>query len=339
MEIVGKKRFMHHYNFPPYSVGEVKPMRGPGRREIGHGMLAEKALVNLVPSFEEFPYTIRIVTEVLSSNGSTSMASTCAASLALMDAGVPVKAAAAGIAIGLMSNEKGEYKVLSDIQGPEDAHGDMDFKVAGTREGITAIQLDVKVKGISKAIFQEALERGKKARLQILDVMAKTIGEPRKELSPHAPRVLTLQINPEKIRDVVGPGGKVINDIIDQTGASIDIEDTGVIFVTAEKKEAGEKAVEMITNLTREIQVGEVFEGKVKRILDFGAFVEILPNLQGLVHISQLENKRTEKVSDVVNIGDVFPVKVIKIDEEGRIDLSRKELLGQKESSQQEPKE
>jgi len=326
MEIRGKKRFMHHYNFPPYCSGEVKPMRGPGRREIGHGMLAEKALLPLVPSFEEFPYTMRIVTEILSSNGSTSMASVSAAALALMDAGVPIKAAATGIAIGLIADENGNYKILTDIQGQEDHHGDMDFKVAGTKKGITAMQMDVKVAGITEKILKDALNSAKKARLQILDKMAKVLAEPRPELSQWAPRIYTLQINPEKIREVIGPGGKVINEIIDKCSVSIDIEDTGVIFVTAEKEEAAQKAVAWIKNITREVKIGEVFQGKVKRILAFGAFVEILPGQDGLVHISQLSDKRVEKVEDVVKIGDMVPVKVVSIDEQGRINLSIKQI-------------
>jgi polyribonucleotide nucleotidyltransferase len=325
MEVVGEKRFMHHYNFPPYSVGEVKPMRGPGRRDIGHGMLTEKALIPLVPSFEEFPYTMRVVSEILSSNGSTSMASVSSSSLALMDAGVPMKTPAAGIALGLMTDKKGNYKILTDIQGPEDHHGDMDFKIAGTKNGITAIQMDVKIDGISQKILEEALSQGKKARLQILDKMKKVLEEPRPELSPFAPRILTIQINPEKIREVIGPGGKIINEITGECGVSIDIEDSGKIFVTAEKEEAAKKAISWIKNITREVEVGEVFQGKVKRILDFGAFVEILPGQEGLIHISQLATFRVEKVEDVVKIGDIVPVKVISIDEHGRINLSLKE--------------
>ena len=325
MEIRGKKRFMHHYNFPPYSSGEVKPMRGPGRREIGHGMLAEKALFHLVPSFEEFPYTMRVVTEILSSNGSTSMASVSAASLALMDAGVPIKRPAAGIAMGLMMNEKGkDYKLLTDIQGPEDHHGDMDFKIAGTKKGITAIQMDVKIDGINDKILKEALELGKRARLQIIEKMDKVLGKPRPELSPWAPRIYTLQIKPDKIREVIGPGGKIINEIIEKCEVSIDIEDSGRVFVTAEKEEAAQKAVEWIKNITREVKVGETFQGKVKRILNFGAFVEILPGQEGLVHISQLAPYHVEKVEDVVKVGDMVTVKVISIDEQGRINLSIK---------------
>jgi len=329
MEIRGKKRFMHHYNFPPYCSGEVKPMRGPGRREIGHGMLAEKALLGLVPNFEEFPYTMRTVTEILSSNGSSSMAAVSAASLALMDAGVPIKEPATGIAIGLMTNERGEYKLLADIQGPEDHHGDMDFKVAGTRKGITAIQMDVKIKGINGKILEEALELGKKIRFQILEKMGQLLPRPRTELSVWAPRIYTLQIQPEKIREVIGPGGKMINEIIEKCEVSIDIEDSGRVFITAEKEEAGEKAIAWIKNITKEVKVGEIFEGKVKRILNFGAFVEILPGQEGLVHISQLAQHHVKKVEDVVRIGDVVPVKVVSIDEQGRINLSVKELKNQ----------
>jgi polyribonucleotide nucleotidyltransferase len=315
MEITGKKRFMHHYNFPPYSVGEIQPVRGPGRREIGHGVLAEKALLPLIPSFEEFPYTIRIVSEILSSNGSTSMASVSSSSLALMDAGVPIKRPAAGIALGLMSDREGNYKILTDIQGPEDHHGDMDFKVAGTEKGITAIQMDLKIDGISKKILAEALERGKIARLEILKKMAEVLPKPRETLSPFAPKILTIQINPEKIREVIGPGGKVINEIIAECGVSIDIEESGKIFVTAEKEEAAKKAIAWIKNITREIKVGEIFQGKVKRILSFGVMVEILPNQEGLLRIRGKEKFRFK-------VGDIIPVRVISIDELGRVNLS-----------------
>lgn len=325
MEIVGKKRFLHHYNFPPYSVGEVRPMRGPGRREIGHGMLVEKTLLSLMPSVEDFPYTIRVVSEILSSNGSTSQAALSAASLALMDAGVPIKTLATGISLGLITDEQGNYRILTDIQGPEDHYGDMDFKVAGTRTGITAIQMDVKIDGIDERILKETLHRGKEARSYILDEIEKVISKPRPELSPYAPRILTLQINPEKIREVIGPGGKMINEIIDQCGVLIDIEDDGKIFITAEKEESGKKAVEWIESITREVKVGEVFQGKVKRILNFGAFVEILPNQEGMIHISKLSDHRVNKVEDVVKIGDMVQVKVIGIDELGRIDLSLKD--------------
>jgi polyribonucleotide nucleotidyltransferase len=325
MEIRGKKRFMHHYNFPPYCSGEVKPMRGPGRREIGHGMLAEKAIFPMIPNADEFPYTIRIVTEILSSNGSTSQASISSSILALMDAGVPIKKPVAGIAMGLMSDNKGAWKTVTDIQGPEDHHGDMDFKIAGTKDGITAVQMDVKIEGIGKEIIKKALEEAKKARLQILGEMAKAIEKPRPNLSAYAPRIIVLQINPDKIREVIGPGGKVINEIIDECGVLIDIEDSGKIFITAEREESGKKAAEWINNLTREVKVGELFQGTVKRILDFGAFVEVLPGQEGLVHISQLANYHVNKVEDIVKIGDVIPVKVISIDEQGRINLSHKE--------------
>ena len=325
MEIVGKKRFMHHYNFPPYSTGEIRPMRGPARRDIGHGMLAEKALLPIVPSFDEFPYTIRLVSEILSSNGSTSMASASSSSLALMDAGVPIKAPVAGIALGLMTNEKGNYKILTDIQGPEDHYGDMDLKVAGTKRGITAIQMDTKIGGITSEILQEALSQGEKSRFKILAEIERVLPEPRKELSPFAPRIITIQINPEKIREVVGPGGKVINEIIGETGVAIDIQPSGLIFVTSEKEEAAKRAVEWIKNITREVKVGEIFQAKIKRILEFGAFAEILPGQEGLIHISQLAPYRVGRVEDVVKIGDIVPVKVINIDEQGRINLSLKE--------------
>jgi len=322
MEIVGKKRFMHHYNFPPYCSGEIKPLRGPGRREIGHGALAEKALLPLIPSYEEFPYTIRIVSEILSSNGSTSMASVCSSSLSLMDAGVPIKRPVAGISSGLMQDENGNYKILTDIQGPEDHYGDMDFKVARTEKGITAIQLDVKIDGINKKIFKETLDRAKIAILEILEKIKKVLDKPRENLSPYAPRILKIQIDPNKIKDVIGPGGKIINEIIEKTSTTIDIEDSGLIFVTSEKEESAQKAIEWIKNITREVAVGEIFKGKVKRILDFGAFVEILPGQEGLIHISKMAPYRIKKVEDVLNVGDIVEVKVISIDEQGRINLS-----------------
>lgn len=324
MEIVGKKRFMHHYNFPPYSVGEVGPRRGPGRREIGHGLLAERALEPLLPPREEFPYTIRIVSEILSSNGSSSMASVCASSLALMDAGVPIKKAAAGIAMGLMSDSGGNYKILTDIQGPEDHHGDMDLKVAGTKDGVTVCQMDVKIEGTSLEILKKALVQAKKARLTILKEMAKAIEGPRAELSPQAPGIIIFKINPDKIGEVIGPGGKMINKIIDETGTTIDIEDDGTIFVTSEKPKDAEKAVEWIKDLTEEVKVGEIYQGKVTRTTDFGAFVEIKPKQEGLVHISELAPYRVNKVRDIVKPGDVIPVKVISIDDQGRINLSLK---------------
>ncbi|MEK7606928.1 MAG: polyribonucleotide nucleotidyltransferase [Patescibacteria group bacterium] len=327
MELSGKKHYFHHYNFPPYSVGETGRMFGPGRREIGHGALAERAIQPMMPLREAFPYTIRVVSEVLSSNGSSSMGSTCAATLALMDAGVPIKKPVAGIAMGLASGEGGAWKVITDLQDLEDADGGMDFKIAGTRDGITAVQMDTKTAGLSMEIVQATLEQAREARLQILDVMTAAIAEPRKELSQYAPRIISLRINPEKIRDVIGPGGKMINEIIDKTGATIDIEDDGLVMITSVSAEAGERAAEWVRSLTREVKVGEIFEGKVVRILDFGAFVEILPKQDGMVHISELDTQRVARVSDVVNIGDMVKVKVIAIDDLGRINLSRRALL------------
>jgi polyribonucleotide nucleotidyltransferase len=324
-----KKRFMLHYNFPAFSVGEVMPMRGPGRREIGHGALAEKALEPLIPSKDDFPYAIRLVSEILSSNGSSSMASVCAGALALMDAGVPITKPAAGIAMGLMMGSAGAYKVLTDIQGPEDHHGDMDFKVAGTENGVTAVQMDVKIEGVTLEILEQTLAQAKKARSEILAHMKETIAEPRPSLSPHAPRILVLQINPEKIREVIGPGGKVINEIIDETGVlSIDIEDDGKVYVAADagQEEAANKAIVWIKNITREVRVGEVFMGKVTKIADFGAFVEITPKQEGLVHVSELADKYVKDVRDVVKVGDTLRVKVIRIDEQGKVALSAKRL-------------
>jgi len=327
MEVRGKKRFMHHYNFLPYCTGEVKPMRGTGRREVGHGMLGEKAILPMLPSVEDFPYTIRIVSEVLSSNGSSSMASTCAASLALMDGGVPIKRPVAGIAMGLVTDGE-KYKILTDIQGPEDHYGHMDFKVAGTENGVNAIQLDVKTLGLTKQILEETLFGAKKARGEILAKMRTAIAEPRANLSPFAPRIFVFVIKPDKIREVIGPGGKVINEIIDACGVSIDIEDDGKVFITGENEESAKKALEWVKNIVHEVEVGEMFQGKVKRILDFGAFVEFLPGQEGMVHISQLAPSRVEKVTDVVNLGDIIPVKVISIDQQGRINLSLKEARG-----------
>jgi polyribonucleotide nucleotidyltransferase len=303
----------------------VRFLRAPGRREIGHGMLAEKTLLPLIPSVEEFPYTIRVTSEIVSSNGSTSMAALSAASLALMDAGVPVKSHATGISMGLIAKDTQTYKILTDIQGPEDHHGDMDFKVAGTRKGVNAIQMDVKIDGITEEMMGRVLEQGKKARHRILDVLEGELAAPRPELSPYAPRIIIIKINPDKIREVIGPGGKVINEIIDQTGVQIDIEEDGTIFITAEKPEAGQKASEWIQNITREVKVGEMFTGKVRRIMNFGAFVEILPGQEGMIHISKLADRRVNKVEDVVKIGDVVSVKVIEIDEQGRINLSLKD--------------
>jgi len=320
------KRYLHHYNFPPYSVGEAKPMRGPGRREIGHGALAERALVPVIPSEDEFPYTIRLVSEVLESNGSSSQASICGSTLALMDAGVPIKKPVAGVAMGLVKYGD-NFTVLTDIQGLEDALGDMDFKVAGTVDGITAIQMDIKIDGLSKQILAQALEQARDGRMFIMNKMLDRIAEPRKELSKFAPRMFTFNIDPEKIRDVIGPGGKMIRKIVELTGAKIDIEDDGKVFVAAVDSEQGQKAVDMIQNLVKDPEVGSVYNGKVVRIMTFGAFVEILPGKEGLVHISQLANERVAKVEDVVNIGDEIRVKVTEIDKQGRINLSRKELL------------
>lgn len=332
MEIQGKKRFMHNYNFPPYCVGETGPMRGPGRREIGHGALAEKALRSMIPAAEEFPYTIRVVSEVLCSNGSSSMASTCASCLALMDGGVPIKNPVSGIAMGLMmemndtkSTEDKKYAVLTDVQGEEDHYGDMDFKVTGTENGLTALQMDIKIRGITDEIIKQALLQSKPARMQILKEMLATIPSPRKELSPYAPRIFVIKIDPEKIGDVIGTGGKTINEIIDSCNVTIDIEDSGDVFITAPDGESAKKAIDWINNIVKEVEVGEIYQGTVKRILDFGAFVEILPGQEGLVHISQLDNKRVNKVTDVLKLNDVIPVKVISIDEQGRINLSLKE--------------
>jgi polyribonucleotide nucleotidyltransferase len=326
MEIVGKKRFMHHYNFPPYSTGEIKQVKGPSRREIGHGMLAERALLPVIPSFEDFPYTIRIVTEILSSNGSTSMASCCSSSLALMDAGVPIKRPVAGIALGLIKEGR-DYQILTDIQGPEDQNGDMDFKIAGTKEGVTAVQMDVKIDGIGEEILKECLERGRQARLEILKIMEEVLPKPRETLSPFAPRILTLQINPEKIREVIGPGGKTINEIIEECGVSIDIEPTGKIFVTSEKEEAAKKAIAWIKNITREVKVGEIFQGKVKRIFNFGAVIEILPNQEGLLHVSKLKRFGIKNPKEAFKVGQIVPVKVASVDENGKINLSLASVL------------
>jgi polyribonucleotide nucleotidyltransferase len=320
------KRYMHHYNFPPYSVGEARPLRGPGRRDIGHGALAERALQPVLPDQTEFPYTIRLVSEVLESNGSTSMASVCGSSLALMDAGVPIRGPVGGVAMGLVM-QGDQTVILSDIQGIEDALGDMDFKVAGTRRGITALQLDVKTKGIAPEVLGNALEQARRGRLHILDRMAEAIAEPRKHLSPWAPRIITLQIDPEKIREVIGPGGKVINKIIAETGAKIDIEDDGRIFIASVDQDGGERAVRMIQQLTREVRPGEVYVGRVSRIMNFGAFVEVLPGKEGLVHISELADERVNRVEDVVQVGDQVLVKVTEIDRLGRINLSRKAAL------------
>ncbi|RNC28069.1 MAG: Polyribonucleotide nucleotidyltransferase [Candidatus Dichloromethanomonas elyunquensis] len=331
------KRYMHHYNFPPFSVGEVRPMRGPGRREIGHGSLAERALVPVIPTEEEFPYTIRLVSEVLESNGSSSMASVCGSTLSLMDAGVPVKAPVAGIAMGLIQ-EDGHIAILTDIQGLEDHDGDMDFKVAGTAKGVTALQMDIKIKGVNREVLSKALEQAKAGRMFILDKMLAVIPEARKELSPYAPRIITFSIHPDKIRDVIGQGGKIIKKIVEETGAKIDIEDDGRVFISAVDGEAGEKASRIIQSLTQDIQVGQIYKGKVVRIMDFGAFVEVIPGVlglpgkDGLVHISQLDVNRVAKVEDIVKIGDEILVKATGIDKQGRLNLSRKEALSPEKS-------
>jgi len=320
------KSFMLHYNFPPFSTGEVSPLRSPSRREIGHGALAERAILPVLPSSENFPYTIRIVSEVLESNGSSSMATVCGATLSLMDAGVPIKAPVAGIAMGLIL-EDGESAVLSDILGDEDHLGDMDFKMAGTREGVTAIQMDIKVHGISKEIMGKVLDQSREGRFHILNKMSETISEPRKDLSRHAPRIVSLQVKQEKIRDIIGPGGKNIRSIVDQTGVKIDVDDSGLVKLASPNYEAIEKAIYMIKRLTQEVEVGALYTGKVVRILGFGAIVELFPGTDGLVHISQLAEGHVKEVSDVLKEGDEVLVKVIDIDPQGRIRLSRKAAL------------
>jgi len=320
------KRYMHYYNFPPYSVGEARPMRGPGRREIGHGALAERALEPMIPSEEDFPYTIRIVSEALESNGSTSMGSVCGSTLSLMDAGVPIKKPVSGVAMGLVKHGD-DFSILTDIQGIEDALGDMDFKVAGTSEGVTAIQMDIKIAGISREILKEALEQARRGRLFIMQKMLEAIDRPRNDLSPYAPRIITTTVDPDKIRDIIGPGGKTIKKIIEETGVKIDIEDDGKVFIASVDVAAAQKALKRIENLTKELEVGQIYLGKVMRITNFGAFVEVLPGKEGLVHISQLALERVEKVEDVVQVGDEIMVKVIEIDRQGRVNLSRKELL------------
>ncbi len=324
-----EKRYMHHYNFPPFSTGEVAPMRGPKRREIGHGALAERALEPMIPPEEEFPYTIRVVSEVLSSNGSTSMASVCGSTLALMDAGVPIKAPVAGIAMGLITDpESGRYAILTDIQGIEDMLGDMDFKVAGTREGITALQMDIKIKGLSYDILSQALQQAREARLYILDKMLEVLPAPRPELSPYAPRITTIHVDPSKIGRIIGPGGKVVRKIQDEYDVKIDIEPEGTVYIAAHSKEAADKAIQQIELLTREAQVGEIFTGRVVRVEPYGAFVEFLPGVEGLVHISQLADYRVPSVEDVVKVGDEIMVMVIDVDKEtGKIRLSRQAVL------------
>jgi polyribonucleotide nucleotidyltransferase len=320
------KRYMHHYNFPPFSVGEARPLRGPGRREIGHGALAERALLAVVPPVEEWPYTMRLVSEILSSNGSTSMASVCGSTLALMDAGVPIKAPVAGIAMGLVMRE-GKSAVLTDIQGVEDNLGDMDFKVAGTKDGITALQMDIKIQGLTHAILAQALEQAREARLFVLDKMLAVLPGPRSEMSSYAPRITTIMINPDKIRDIIGPGGKMIRKITEETGAQIDVEDDGRVFIAAVDQEAGQRAIDWIKGLTDEVEVGKIYKGKVVRIMPFGAFVEVLPNQDGLVHISKLTDHRVDRVEEVANVGDEIVVKATEIDSQGRLNLSRQAAI------------
>lgn len=334
----GEKSYMHHYNFPGFSVGEVKPLRGPSRRDLGHGALAEKALIPVIPSKEEFPYTIRLVSEVLGSNGSSSMASACGSTLALMNAGVPIKAPVAGVAMGLISNKKGDWVVLTDLQDLEDAEGGMDFKVTGTKNGITAIQLDTKTHGLSSEIIEKTLIQSKAGIQHILDAMTSVIPVP-SEMSQYAPRVETITINPDKIRDVIGPGGKIINKIIEETGVEIDIEQDGSVFISSADKEGMAKAREWINNLTREVKAGEEFEGTVTRLMDFGAFVEILPGQEGLVHISEIAYERTNAVADVLKVGQKVKVKVKEIDDQNRINLSMKALLPKPEGYVEEPRQ
>ncbi|GAB6137605.1 polyribonucleotide nucleotidyltransferase [Halanaerobaculum tunisiense] len=326
------KRYMHHYNFPPYSVGETNPLRSPGRREIGHGTLGERALRPMIPNSDEFPYTLRLVSEVLSSNGSTSQASICGSTLALMDAGVPIKAPVAGIAMGLIKRDD-EIAILSDIQGIEDHNGDMDFKVAGTKEGITALQLDIKIEGISTDILEQGLQQAREGRLHILDKMLETIDQPRQEKSEHAPAIMTLEIDEDKIKDVIGKGGKTIKGIIDETGVDIDIEDDGTIYISAADQTSGQEAKQIIEELTKEIEVGDYHMGQVKRTTDFGAFVEVAPGKEGLLHISELADRHVKDVENIVEKGDELLVKVIDIDDRDRISLSRKQALSEAEDN------
>jgi polyribonucleotide nucleotidyltransferase len=321
------KSFMLHYNFPPFSVGEARPMRGPGRREIGHGALAERALKPVIPSKEKFPYTLRIVSDILESNGSSSMATVCGGTLALMDAGVPIAAAVGGIAMGLIK-EGNDVEIISDILGVEDHLGDMDFKVTGTRAGVTALQMDIKIQGINRDIMEKALAQAKLGRLHILDKMAETISETRDRLSAHAPRILTMKVKPDKVREVIGPGGKVIRGIIAKTGVKIDVEDDGSISIASSDEAAAQKAIEMIKQITEDVEIGKLYMGKVVRIMEFGAIVEIGPGVDGLVHISQLAPHRVKSVTDEVKEGDEILVKVLEVDRQGKIRLSRKEAMG-----------
>ncbi len=326
MEVDIKKRYIHHYNFPPFSVGEVRPMRGPGRREIGHGALAERALLPVIPSKEEFPYTLLLVSEILESNGSSSMASTCGSTLSLMDAGVPIKRPVSGIAMGIIVGKDDKFKVLTDIQGLEDHYGDMDFKAAGTENGITALQMDVKVDGITVEMLSAVLSQSKINRKEILEIMLTNLPAPRENMSQYAPRIITMHINPSKIRNVIGTGGKIINEIIDETGVQIDIEDDGSIFITSVDEASAKKAQQWIDNLTHEVKPGEIFNAKVTRLMAFGAFAEILPGQEGLIHISEFSDKRVDKVEDIVKVGDIIPVKVKLIDDQGRINLTAKNI-------------
>ncbi|UQZ87386.1 Polyribonucleotide nucleotidyltransferase [Paenibacillus konkukensis] len=333
LDLEETKRFMHHYNFPPFSVGEARPLRPPGRREIGHGALGERALEPVIPAESDFPYTIRLVSEVLESNGSTSQASICASTLAMMDAGVPIKAPVAGVAMGLIKDGE-HFSILTDIQGMEDHLGDMDFKVAGTAAGVTALQMDIKIDGIDRAILTQALEQAKKGRMHILGKMLERIQQPKPTLSPYAPKILTMQINPDKIRDVIGAGGKIINKIIEETGVKIDIEQDGRVFIASSNEQMNDKARQIIEGIVKEVVVGETYLGTVKRVEKFGAFVEILPGKEGLVHISQLSTERVAKTEDVVAVGDTITVKVTEIDQQGRVNLSRKAVLAAQVSAQ-----
>lgn len=337
LDEVEEKRYMHHYNFPGYSTGETRPLRGPGRREIGHGALAERALEPMIPSKEEFPYAIRLVSEVLSSNGSSSQASVCGSTLALLDAGVPIKDMVSGIAMGLIK-EDDKIAILSDIQGMEDFLGDMDFKVAGTEKGITAIQMDIKIHGIDRQVLETALAQAKTGRMHILNEMKKAITEPREDLSQYAPRIIVMDVDPDKIRDIIGPGGKVINKIIDETGVKIDIENTGKVFITAPDLESGDAAKEIVLNIVKVPEVGEVYDGTVTRLMQFGAFVEILPGKEGLVHVSNISHERTAKVEDVLSVGDKVKVKLMEIDKQGRVNLSMKALIEKPKREQTEEK-
>ena len=330
------KRFLLHYNFPPYSVGEVRPMRGPGRREIGHGALAERALRAVFPTQEEFPYVVRIVSDILESNGSSSMASVCGGSLSMMDAGVPIKRPVAGVAMGLIAQD-GKIAVLTDIQGLEDHYGDMDFKVTGTREGVTALQMDNKAGGITRAILEQALGQAREGRLEILGHMDKAIAEPRKDISDNAPRILTLQVDPDKIRDIIGPGGKMIRSIVQQTGAKIDVEDSGKVYISAMENESAEAAATIIRDLTRVVQAGETFIGKVTRIIGFGVFVEVLPGREGLLHVSEFSTHRIGKVEDAFSVGDSVIVTVKEIDDMNRVNLSRRRILDKLDELAKDP--